>query len=61
MFFWAKFIMLTVFHYQMVLKSYICIEIKYRKSSINVLNQNVNVTKTVKFATFAVRIVDNFC
>ena len=35
------------------------IEIKYTKI-LNVLNQYVNVTKRVRFATFAKSIVDNF-
>ena len=35
------------------------IEIKYTKI-LNVLNQYVNVTKRVRFATFAESIVDNF-
>ena len=37
------------------------IEIKYTKN-LNVLNQNVNITKRARFATFAKSIVDNcFC
>ena len=36
-------------------------EIKYMKSLNYVLNQNVNVTKKERFATFAVSIVDNLC
>ena len=31
------------------------------KNLNNILNQNVNVTKRAKFATFAISIVDNLC
>ena len=34
---------------------------KYTKSLNYVLDQNVNVTKQAKFATFAISIVENFC
>ena len=37
-----------------------CVEIKYMKSLNNVLNQNVNVTKRVRFVTFAISIVHKF-
>ena len=57
-FFSAKF-MLTVSHNHG--NPIICMEIKYMKSLNYVLNQNVNVTKRERFATFAVSIVDNLC
>ena len=34
---------------------------KYTKSLNYVLNQNVNVTKRARFATFAISTLDNFC
>ena len=58
-FFSAKF-MLTVSHNHGNPIIYKCMEIKYMKSLNYVLNQNVNVTKRERFATFAVSIVDNY-
>ena len=34
---------------------------KYTENLNNVLNQNVNVAKRARFATFAVSIVDSLC
>ena len=42
-----------------VIQSYIICRDKYAKSLDYVLNQNVNVTKRERFATLAMRIVDN--
>ena len=35
--------------------------VKYTKILNYVLNQNVNVTKRARFATFTMSIVDNLC
>ena len=35
--------------------------IKYAKNVSNVLNQNVNMTKLARIATFAIKIVDKLC
>ena len=42
-----------------IIQSYIICRDKYAKSLNYVLNQNVNVTKRERFATLAMRIVDN--
>ena len=42
-----------------IIQSYIICRDKYATSLNYVLNQNVNVTKRERFATLAMRIVDN--
>ena len=42
-----------------IIQSYMICRDKYAKSLNYVLNQNVNVTKRERFATLAMRIVDN--
>ena len=45
----------------MLIQSYIMYRYKMHKNLNYVLNQNVNVTKQARFATFAITMLDNFC
>ena len=53
---------MTIYMYNMYIVLSSCyVVMKYARNLNYVLNQNVNVTKRERFATFAISIVDNLC